>query len=247
MKIIYFYSLLSVLIVSLISLIAILPFFFGKKKLQIIILILVSFSAGVLLGDAFLHLLPEAVKDNGFTLKISLYFLSGIMLFFVLEKFIRWHHCHQAISNSHPHPFALMNLVGDGVHNLIDGILIAGSYLVSIPLGIATTIAVIWHEIPQELSDFGVLLAGGFTKKKALFFNFLSACAAILGALLTLAVSSKFINISQVLIPITAGGFVYIAGSDLIPEMHKETSFKVSIFQFIAIVLGIGLMVILKG
>lgn len=242
---IYLYSLLSVFIVSLISFIGLLTFVISGQILKNLLLFLVSFSAGALLGDAFLHLLPESASVGGFNIKISLYFLSGLMLFFILEKFIRWRHCHIPTSVQHPHPFALMNLVGDGLHNFIDGILIAGSYLVSIPLGLATTTAVLFHEIPQEIGDFGVLLSGGFTKKKALFFNFLSALSALIGAAVTLILSLKISGLTYILIPLTAGGFVYIAGCDLIPEIHKETALKVSFFQFLAILMGIGLMVLL--
>jgi zinc and cadmium transporter len=135
-----------------------------------------------------------------------------------------------------------MNLVGEGVHNFIDGIIIATSYLVSIPVGIATTIAVIFHEIPQEISDFGVLVYGGFTKKKALLANFLIALTAVIGAIITLLIGTSVENILTFLIPFAAGNFIYIACSDLIPELHKETKLKISLTQLILFVLGILVM-----
>ena len=218
---VWIYSLVSVFIVSSISFLGLLTLAINAEKLKKILLYLVSFSAGALFGDVFIHLLPEIVKEVGFTLKISLYILVGIGFFFIIEKFIHWRHCHIPHSKDHIHPFAMMNLFGDGVHNFIDGLIIAASYLVSIPIGIATTIAVILHEIPSEIGDFGVLLHGGFSKGKALFFNFITALTAVLGAIVSLLISSYVDNLTTFLIPFAAGGFIYIAGSDLIPELHK--------------------------
>lgn len=242
---VWIYSLASVLIVSLISFVGLLTLTIKADKLKKILLYMVSFSAGALFGDAFIHLLPEAVEEIGFGLNISIYVLLGIGFFFIIEKFIHWRHCHIPSSEEHVHPFAMMNLFGDGVHNFIDGLIIAASYLVSIPVGIATTLAVILHEIPSEIGDFGVLLHGGFSKGKALFYNFVTALAAVLGAIVSLSISSYVENITVFLIPFAAGGFIYIAGSDLIPELHKEVKVKKSLLQFIAIVLGVSVMLLL--
>ncbi|MBS3101953.1 ZIP family metal transporter [Candidatus Woesearchaeota archaeon] len=242
---IWAYSIISVLLVSFISLIGALTLLFKKINLKNILLFLVSFAAGALLGDSFIHLLPEAVEESGFTLELSIYLLLGILIFFILEKFIHWRHCHLPTTNEHPHPLAFMNLIGDGLHNFFDGMIIAGSYIASIPLGIATTIAVILHEIPQEIGDFGILLHGGFTKKKALAFNFLSAILALIGAVLVLIIGNSVEKFSIFLVPFTAGGFIYIAGSDLIPELHKETKPIISFMQLIALILGILVMVAL--
>lgn len=240
----WFNTIFSVLIVSLISLIGVITFALRATKLRRILLFLVSFSAGSLFGGAFIHLLPEAAERMGFGLKLSLYTLLGIVLFFVLENFIHWRHCHIPTSKRHPHPFGTMNLIGDAFHNLIDGMVIAASYIASTPIGIATTIAVILHEIPQEIGDFGVLIYAGYSKVKALFFNFLSALAAILGAVIVLAVGIKSIEFSSALLPFAAGGFIYIAGSDLIPELKKECYSLSRVFlQLLFLVLGIGVMV----
>ena len=239
---VWIYSLASVLIVSLISFVGLLTLAIKADKLKKILLYMVSFSAGALFGDAFIHLLPEAVEEMGFGLNISIYVLSGIGFFFIIEKFIHCRHCHIPTSKQHIHPFAMMNLFGDGVHNFIDGLIIAASYLVSIPVGIATTLAVILHEIPSEIGDFGVLLHGGFSKGKALFYNFVTALAAVLGAIVSLSISSYVENITVFLIPFAVGGFIYIAGSDLIPELHKEVEVKKSLLQFVAIVLGVLVM-----
>jgi len=242
---VWIYSLVSVSIVSLISFLGLLTLSIKIDKLKKILLYMVSFSAGALFGDAFIHLLPEIIKEVGFGVNISIYVMSGIGFSFIIEKFIHWRHCHIPHSKEHIHPFAMMNLFGDGVHNFIDGIIIGASYLVSVPVGIATTLAVILHEIPSEIGDFGVLLQGGFTKAKALFYNFITALTAVLGAIVSLLISSYVENITTFLIPFAAGTFIYIAGSDLIPELHKEVEVKKSLFQFIAIVLGVLVMFLL--
>ncbi len=241
------YSLVSVIIISFISFIGVIGLSIKIDRLKQIVLFLVSFSAGALFGDVFIHLMPELVEEYGFSLNISLYVLSGIIFFFIVEKFIHWHHCHIEPGKDHPHPFAVMNLLGDAVHNFIDGLIIAGSYLASIPVGIATTTAVILHEIPTEIGDFGVLLHGGFSKKKALAMNFLSALTAVLGAIVALLLSSYIPNMNKFLIPFTIGVFLYIAGSDLIPELHKEVAAPKSLIQLITFVFGIAVMVLLLG
>src|SRR3989344_5572339 len=161
------YTLISVLIVSLISLVGVLTLSLKASTIKKWLIYLVSFSAGALLGDVFIHLLPEIAEEPGFGLDISLYILSGILFSFIVEKVINWRHCHHPTTKEHPHPFVLMNLFGDFLHNFVDGLIIGASYLASIPVGIATTIAVVLHEIPQEIGDFGILLHGGFSKNKA--------------------------------------------------------------------------------
>ena len=239
---IWLYSLVSVFVVSLISLIGILTISINVKKLRKFLIYMVSFSAGALLGDAFIHLLPESVEQFGFGINTSFYVLAGILVFFVSEKIVKWRHCHMHYHDDHVHSFAVMNLIGDGFHNFIDGLIIAASYLVSIPVGIASTLAVAFHEIPQEIGDFGVLLHGGYSKKKALLFNFLTALTAILGAIVALLMSNYFENVTMFLIPFAAGGFIYIAGADLIPELHKEVKVRKSFLQLLSIVLGIAVM-----
>lgn len=241
---VWFYTILSVILVSLISLVGFFVLPIKKEKLEKILVYVVSFAAGTLLGDAFIHLIPESYEKNHNALFVSLSILSGIISFFVLEKFIHWRHCHVVASEKHPHPFSYVVLFGDIVHNFIDGLIIGASYLVSIPVGIATTIAVIFHEIPQEVGDFGSLLFGGFSKKRALLLNFLTALAAILGAIIVL-IFRNIVNLSDFLIPFAAGGFVYVASADLIPELHKNTEVRKSMLQLISFVLGIGLMVLL--
>ena len=248
------YALVSVLIVSLISLIGLASISINEEKLKKILIYLVSFSAGALLADAFIHLLPEAAEKSGFSLTVSLNILLGIGFSFVIEKIIHWHHCHHThstdcLENHHDHiqiqPFAKMNLIGDTVHNFIDGLIIGGSYLVNLPLGLATTLAVVLHEIPQEIGDFGILLHGGYTRKRALFLNFVTALSAVLGAIVAILISQFTPHLTEFLVPFAAGGFIYIAGSDLVPELHKETNAKKSFFQLLMAILGVLIMMAL--
>ena len=243
---IWLYSLLSVFVVSLVSLVGVFTLSFSDKKIKNVLLYLVSFSAGALLGDAFIHLLPEAVAISGFTLQVSLAVLFGVLFSFIVEAFIHWRHCHLPTSKSHVHSFAYMNLIGDAAHNFLDGLIIGASYLVSIPVGFATTIAVIFHEIPQEIGDFGVLIHGGFSKGKALFFNFLTALTAVLGVVVSLLLAQQLEGFTAFFVPFAAGGFIYIAGSDLIPELHKGGSEPLRAFlQLIFLFLGIFVMILL--
>ncbi|MBI2628734.1 ZIP family metal transporter [Candidatus Pacearchaeota archaeon] len=243
---IWLYSLISVFIVSLISLIGVATLSIKTEKLEKFLIYMISFSAGALLGDAFIHLLPESFEKSGFVLSISLFTLSGIGFSLATEKIIQWRHCHHPTTRSHPHPLTTMNLIGDSVHNFIDGIIIAASYFISIPVGMATTLAVIFHEIPQEISEFGVLLYGGYTKSKAILANFLIALTAVLGAALTLIIGTQSQSILTFLIPFAAGNFIYIACSDLIPELHKESeNISKSIIQIFLFILGIAVMALL--
>tara|TARA_Y100000310_G_scaffold342259_1_gene444725 strand:+ start:2685 stop:3443 length:759 start_codon:yes stop_codon:yes gene_type:complete len=241
---VFVYTLLSVFAVSLISFIGVFTLSLRTARLKKFLILIISFSAGALLGDAFIHLLPEIVEEAGFGLNVSLGLLGGIGIFFVLEKFIHWEHCHgHMMEEGHVHAFAYTNLFGDGLHNFLDGMIIAASYLVSLPAGIATTVAVILHEIPQEIGDFGVLLHAGFSKGKALLVNFASGLVAVLGALFVFLLDGKISGVEEILVPIAAGGFIYIAASDLIPEIHKhsDSGWK-SLLQLIALTLGVAAM-----
>jgi zinc and cadmium transporter len=239
---IYIYTLISVFIVSIISLVGILITVVRQKYIKKFIILMVSFAAGAMLGDVFLHMVPELAEEGNLNITSSMYILGGILIFFVLEKIIHWRHCHLTVTKDHIHPLAFMNLVGDAVHNFIDGVLIAGSFLVNIHIGITTTVAVILHEIPQEMGDFGVLLHSGMKPKRALLFNFLSALTAVLGAVIILMIGTHETKITNIIIPITIGGFIYIANADLIPELHKETKISYSILQLITFILGVAIM-----
>ncbi len=239
------YSLISAFIVSLISLIGLFSLAIKENFLQKILIYLVSFSAGGLMGGAFFHLLPEAISDKENTLLIFIYLMIGFCLFFLVEKFLRWHHCHDQKCETSAH-LGYLNLIGDGVHNFIDGIIIVTTFLVSPGLGLATTLSIVSHEIPQELGDFGVLLYAGFTKKKALFFNFLSAVIAMLGVLVGYFLINSVGNLTSFFVPAAAGGFIYIAATDLIPELQKILKTKHSILTFSVFILALILMLLFK-
>lgn len=243
---IWFYTLVSVALISLISLIGVITLALRPELLKRLIFIMVSFAVGGLLGGAFIHLIPESAEALGGVHEASLLVLAGIVLFFILEKFVLWRHCHVPTSDEHPHPVVFMNLIGDGLHNLFDGLAIAASYVISIPVGIATTVAVILHEIPQEIGDFGILVHGGVPPRKALLLNLLSALLAVVGAAVALTIGARAEQGLAFLLPVTAGGFIYMAAADLIPSLHGEKDYPRAWLQLVFILLGIGVMVLLK-
>jgi len=246
----FIYALLSVLAISLVSLIGLFGLSLKERALKTSLFALVSLAVGALLGDAFIHLIPEAFADGTNALTISLAIVGGILAFFVIEKVLHWHH-HQGIEDVEhgTKPVGKLILISDGFHNFIDGIIIGASYLVSPEVGVATTIAVILHEIPQEIGDFGVLIHAGFSRAKALWYNFLSALFAVAGAVLVFVLGSNIEGIVVFMVPIAAGGFIYIALSDLIPELHNQAdkSARHAILQFFWIIIGVLLMVLLLG
>lgn len=232
----------ATLAVSAASLIGIFTICLKEKMLNKILMFLVSLSAGALMGGAFLHLIPEAVEVS----EPSLVFpsiLFGFVAFFMIEKALHWRHCHKG--HCPIHTFAYMNLVGDSIHNFIDGLIIAASFVADFNLGVATTFAVLLHEVPQEIGDFGVLVYGKFSKAKALAMNFLTALTAVAGGVIGYYLSGYSSMISMLLLPFAAGGFIYIAASDLLPEIRKEKELGKSVGNLIIFLLGIALMLIL--
>jgi zinc and cadmium transporter len=237
-------SLLSVILVSLISFVGVLTLVTRFKAENRLLAFLVSFAAGALLGDVFIHLLPELAAEGQFNATTSAYVLAAIILLFIIEKYIHWHHhgIEDDDKTKHAQPFVFTNLIGDGLHNMIDGMVITGSYLLDIRLGIATTIAVILHEIPQEFADFGVLIYGGLKPSTALYYNFLSALAAVLGAVLVLVFGSNK-SAEAILVALGAGSFIYLAAADLIPEIHREK--ENTLTQLLSFCLGVVVMYVL--
>ena len=243
-------SLLSVAAVSLVSLVGLLTLSADEARLRRLAAALMSFAVGALLGDAFIHLIPEIFATGSDTLLRSLVILAGMLLFFVLEKLLRHHHgtlhAHHHAEQAPAPPLATINLLGDALHNLIDGVLIAASYLTSPTLGAATTLAVLLHEIPQELGDFGVLIHSGLPVRRAVRLNLASASLSIAGAALTLALGSLAgAALTGALLPIAAGGFVYIATADLIPELQHDRRLRAVAEQSGLIGAGIGVMSLL--
>lgn len=233
---------LATLGVSLISLAGICFIRVKEATLEGVLNYLVSFAVGGLLGGAFLHLLPEAVESGN--PYIFTYTLAGIVVFLLMERFFHWHHCHQGRCETHS--FTYLTLVGDSVHNFIDGMIIAASFVQDPRLGIATTFAVAAHELPQELGDFAILVYGGFDKTRALLLNLLSALFAIMGALIAYYQMHHIPWLKDFLIPFTAGGFLYLAMVDMIPELDRKTCGLKALFQTAALLAGLGLMGWLK-
>lgn len=254
-------ALLSVLAISLVSLAGVFTLSLGKARLERVIFLLVSFAVGAMLGGALLHLIPESYEVLGGGPETGLLVLAGVVAFFVLEKFLHWRHQHGvpeaiegATGHSHGHshgpdmaaPFALVNLVGSVAHNVIDGAIVAASYLVSIQTGIVTTLAVMLHEIPQEIGNFGVLVYGGYPPRKALLYNFVAGLGGLIGAGLVLVLGSGVEGMADWLLPVTAGAFLYIAGSDLIPELNRRHSYPATkaVGQLVMMLLGIAVMAV---
>jgi zinc and cadmium transporter len=245
MTINYLYAFGAVMIISLVSLLGVFFLALKEDKLKKYISFFISLAIGALLGDAFIHIIPE-IFESGININIaSILIIFGIILFFIIEKFIHWHHHGEDKEKNHIHPVGKLVLFTDGFHNMIDGVIIGASFLVSIPLGIATTIAVILHEIPQEIGDFAVLIHSGYTKNKALLWNFISALASLLGLLIVFIFGNILEGSIALFMPIAAGGFIYIALADLIPELHKTKDVKHSVIQISIIMLGVLSMVAL--
>ena len=230
---------IAVAIVSLISFVGII--FFRGKFMKKSLYLLVSFAAGSLIAAALFDLIPEALK-GGFKDSTAIFILVGILVFFVLEKFLQWHHHHMEEKETETHPFTYLSLIGSGLHNFTDGAIIAVSFVNSTTLGIITTIAIIAHEIPHEFGDYAILIYGGFSQTKAAVYNFISALTAVLGAVLAYLFSSQVQYSGVYMSAFAAGGFIYIAGTDLIPEIHKEKELKKSVLQFIFLVSGVILI-----
>lgn len=239
---VFIQAILAVLLVSLTSLVGAVSLAITQSKLKNLVVLFVSFAAGTLFGDVFFHLLPGLVATSGWTLELSWAILSGILFSLVLEKIVRWQHCHLPITSHHTHHFAVMNIVGDAIHNLIDGMIIAASFVLSPAVGVATTLAVLLHEIPQELGDFGVIIHSGISRTKALVLNFFTALTSVIGVGLVFMMGGNADFIIHWLVPFAAGTFLYIAGSDLIPELHKEQSRQMGFAQIGTFIMGLVIM-----
>jgi zinc and cadmium transporter len=237
------YIIITTFAIALIAFIGFFTLALKDKLLNKILLVLVSLSAGALMGGAFLHLIPEAVEEAE-GMDIFLLILVGFILFFVMEKVLHWRHCHKGKCDVHT--FHYMNLIGDSIHNFIDGLIIAASFIASTSLGVTTTIAIAAHEIPQEIGDFGVLIYGGFKKKKAIILNFAVALVIVIGGIVGYFISAAIDHATVYLLPFAAGGFIYIAATDLVPEIKKELDFKKYMATLIVFICGILIMWLIK-
>jgi zinc and cadmium transporter len=239
----------TTLLISIVAFIGALALFLKEKTLNKILLILVALSAGALIGGAFLHLIPEAIHEIGVDetsiLTTFSYTLFGFCTFFILEQVISWHH-HHATSHPKVMPFSYLILVSDGLHNFIDGLVIAASFMVNFHIGITTALAIALHEIPQEIGDFGILVYGGFDKIKALYLNYISAITVVIGGIVGFLLHSWIGQSTALLLPFAAGNFIYIACTDLIPEIRFKQSIVKSLIRFVVFLAGVGLMMTIR-
>ncbi len=239
----FIYILVFTVIGGVLSLLGGLLLLIRPKFAQNISHLLSSFAAGALLGTAFFDLLPESIEIAGAT-QVFFFTLVGILFFFLLERFLHWSHHHQSeFEISKGKPIVALIVVGDTIHNFIDGIAIAATFLINIPLGIVTAVAVGAHEIPQEIGDFGVLLKQKLKTKRIIVINVLSSLASVLGAIM-MFIFGDFLGsyVSSVILPITAGFFIYIALSDLIPEIHLENRKGFALKETIMLILGVAII-----
>jgi zinc and cadmium transporter len=238
-------SIIATFLVSLISFVGVVVLLKQIASRSFIITALISFAAGSLIGDVFLHLLSEHIEEFGYEDKTVIGIFVGILIMLITEA---WLHCsHDSVDElEHNHKenqvLAKLNIIGDGVHNFLDGVAIAASFLISPEVGVATTIAIILHEIPQEFADASILLYSGWARKRVLFMNFLTALSAVAGAIFVFIASSVIENLEQILVPVAAGQFIYIALADLMPEIHKKAGVKKYIVEIFMFVLGIFIM-----
>ncbi|MCP9496650.1 MAG: ZIP family metal transporter [Pyrinomonadaceae bacterium MAG19_C2-C3] len=254
------YSLGSVVIISLLSLIGLSVIALHERLLHRLIPAMMSLAVGAMLGDAFLHLLPELYDKPHSDNRIALSILGGLILFYLLELAVRRHHTHRhppahdvelhtahdlPASDHRVAPVGYVSLIAGSLHNVMDGVLIAASYMTSFKVGLATTIAILLHEVPHEIGGFGVLLHAGFTRAKALFFNFLTGCLSLAGVVASLLLGGLVEDLPSLTLPLTTGGFIYIAASSLLPELAKRTRLREIIVQLVGITLGVLVMLLL--
>jgi zinc and cadmium transporter len=226
-------------LMSALALIGSVTLLLPEAILNRIIMPLVAFAAGSLLGGAFFHMLPAAVQGAGGDPDVYLWVLVGFALFFALEQFLHWHHCHRAYADCKK-PLTYLILLGDGLHNFLGGLGVAGVFLIDVQLGIAAWLAAAAHEVPQELGDFGVLIHGGWKKSTALVLNLFSGLTFLLGGLVAYAASAR-IDL-EFLVPFAAGNFIYIGASDLVPEVNKHRDLRANVLHFGSFIAGIALL-----
>lgn len=235
---------IATIIDGLAALVGALTLSLRKDTFNRILMILVAFSAGALIAGAFFHIMPESLEQGVEPMQLFIIVILGFGIFFIFEKFLFWHHCHKGECDVHPYTYLI--LFGDGIHNFIDGLIIAASFLVDTGFGIVTTFMIISHELPQELGDFAVLVHGGMKVKKALVYNFISQLTAVLGGIIGFFIGTSIEAFVPFILPFAAGGFIYIGASDLVPQLHGEKDIKKSLLSFALFVIGVLLMLGMK-
>jgi zinc and cadmium transporter len=237
------YILIATVLTSFVSLVWIVFLWAKQKTLNIVSKFLVSMAVWALLWDVFLHILPEIVEEKWLSIYISWLILAGIVAMFIVEKFFHRRHCH--CWSWHHHTLVSMNLIGDSIHNFIDWLIIWWSFMISPSVGVATTIAVMLHEIPQELADFWIMISSWLSKKRALFLNFVISLSAVFWWVLIFYMTDFFTGLIPMISAFAMWSFLYIAWTDLIPELHKHSDIKTSLMQLFFMLLGIWLMSLL--
>jgi zinc and cadmium transporter len=238
----YLWIFASGILMSAIALVGSVTLVLRESTLKKLLLPLVAFAAGTLVGGALFHMIPASVDQLGNDILIYLWVVAGFALFLALEQFLHWHHCHRAPSEHRPLTYLI--LIADGVHNFIGGLAVAGAFLIDVKVGISAWLAAAAHEVPQELGDFGILIHGGWNKGRALLYNFLSALTFLLGGLFAYAASYTADVIF--LLPFAAGNFIYIAAADLIPEIKHEDNPKLNAMHFVSFIAGLALLLAVR-
>jgi zinc and cadmium transporter len=238
----FLWILLGGVAMTVIALVGSVTLLFAEETQRKLLLPLVAFAAGSLLGGALFHMLPAALDAMPVMTAVG-WLAGGFVLFFVLEQLLHHHHCHRAAAECRQ-PLTYLILLGDGLHNFLGGLSIAAVFLMDVRLGIAAWLAAAAHEIPQELGDFAVLVRGGWTKKRALLVNLASASTFPVGALVSYFVSLE-VDLSW-LVPLAAGNFLYIGASDLVPEVNKPHTFGNAVVHFFAFLTGLGILLFLR-
>lgn len=240
----FFWIVVSGSAMSVIALVGSVTLILSEATLKKILLPLVALAAGTLLGGALFHMIPAAVDQLGNRFSIYVWILTGFSLFFVLEQFLQWHHCHRVPCEHKRQPLTYLILIADGLHNFIGGLAVASAFLIDIRVGISAWLAAAAHEVPQELGDFGILIHGGWSKRGALLYNFISALSFLFGGLVTYALSLTF-DVTF-LLPFAAGNFIYIAASDLIPEVKHPESLTRAGVHFISFLIGLAILLAVR-
>jgi zinc and cadmium transporter len=240
----FLWILSSGLVMSAIALVGSLALVIPTEALRRLLRPLVAFAAGTLLGSAFLHMIPGAIEHAGAHTMVFLFVLAGFATFFALEQFLEWRHCDDNYVEGAPRPLTWLILLGDGLHNFLDGLAVAGAFLVDIRLGMGAWLATAAHEVPQELGDFAVLVHGGLTRRKALLYNLLSALLFVVGGMMAWLAAAR-IDVA-LLLPFAAGNFLYIAASDLVPAVRTSRSWRDNLLHFGALIAGMLLMLGLR-
>ncbi len=230
----------ALVIDSLLGLAGVFTLWMKPATLERFTKIFLPFSAGVLLGGAFFHLLAESIPLMGAQLMFAIT-IAGFLVFFIFEEYLHWHLCEEC----EIHPYSYLMIVGDSIHNIIDGLVIAAAFLINIPLGVVTTLMVLGHELPQELGVYAVIVSGGIERNKAIMFSFLAQCSCIIGGVIGFFIMGQAIVLSSLMLPFAAGGFIYIAAADLVPGVHKIEG-QGKIMSFLWLFSGILFMIAVK-